>query len=70
MLRPDLSQMHMWTDSPTNAPAPIESRARLHYTPIKTATWLGVMVNLYLGQYTVKQLSHANVFPITLSFCS
>jgi hypothetical protein len=35
-----------------------------------TATWAGVLVNLSLGQYTVKELKHADVFPITLSFCS
>ena len=34
------------------------------------ATWLGVMGNLRMGQYTVKELKHADVFPITLSFCS
>jgi solute carrier family 35 protein E3 len=27
-------------------------------------------VNLRLGQYTVKDLHHSDVFPITLSFCS
>lgn len=34
------------------------------------ATWAGVLVNLSMGQYTVKELKHADVFPITLSFCS
>jgi len=27
-------------------------------------------MNLWMGQYTVKDLSHSDVFPITLSFCS
>jgi hypothetical protein len=34
------------------------------------ATWVGVLVNLRMGQYSVKELSHWDVFPITLSFCS
>ena len=34
------------------------------------ATWLGVLANLRLKQYTIKELKNSDVFPITLSFCS
>lgn len=44
--------------------------SRVRGLHMHAVTWAGVLVNLRMGQYSVKELNHMDVFPITLSFCA